>query len=263
MARRERVKGESLGSLYRTLCAEASGGKKDVRRERLLIMEQLGYLKRKTRTAPASTLHLGRFARRRKPPDPKPPQDSKREARERAENRRKLLYSEGVSGALRKIQQLQLKDRPVPPHLWKSLSQAQNAKHLLPTLPDPGPGQYKVIPVRSKGLKRTMGSVPKGVTLLNPLASPPRPPPGPGAYLPLTSQKKTSGYSLVGKDRRVGARGKLPKAKAPSLLRQINAGLEGFEEEEDPDAWTKLEYWFPPKIVERQLVPPADRKSVV
>ena len=33
--KRERVRGETLGSLYRTLCSEADGRRKDVRRERL------------------------------------------------------------------------------------------------------------------------------------------------------------------------------------------------------------------------------------
>ena len=97
--KRERVRGETLGSLYRALCSEADGRRKDVRRERLLIMEQLGYLKRKNRAEPASTLHLGKFARGRPKALPKPPADGAKEARERAENRRKLLYAEGVSSA--------------------------------------------------------------------------------------------------------------------------------------------------------------------
>ena len=57
--KRERVRGETLGSLYRALCSEADGRRKDVRRERLLIMEQLGYLKRKNRAEPAlSLIHI-------------------------------------------------------------------------------------------------------------------------------------------------------------------------------------------------------------
>ena len=123
---RDRVRGETLGALYRALCSEADGRRKDVRRERLLIMEQLGYLKRKNRAAPASTLHLGKFARGRPRALPKPPADGAREARARAENRRKLLYAEGVSSALKKIQQLQIRERPVPQKLWKELQQAQS-----------------------------------------------------------------------------------------------------------------------------------------
>jgi len=143
--KRDRVRGETLGALYRALCSEADGRRKDVRRERLLIMDQLGYLKRKNRAAPASTLHLGKFARGRPKALPKPPADGAREARARAENRRKLLYAEGVSSALKKIQQLQIRERPVPQKLWKELQQAQSNKFLLPNLPDPGPGQYELV----------------------------------------------------------------------------------------------------------------------
>ena len=257
--KRDRVRGETLGALYRALCSEADGRRKDVRRERLLIMEQLGYLKRKNRAAPASTLHLGKFARGRPKALPKPPADGAREARARAENRRKLLYAEGVSSALKKIQQLQIRERPVPPKLWKELQQAQSNKFLLPILPDPGPGQYKLDRDRRKAPKGTMGAPP---SKLSSLISPPRPPPH--SYLSVETQRAYGGFSLVGKDKKVGARNKKPKPKKVSYIRQVNAGLEGFvEPDEDPEAWKKLEYWFPPKknpdqFRDRQLVHPAD-----
>ena len=103
-----------------------------------------------------------------------PPADGAKEARARAENRRKLLYAEGVSSALKKIQQLQIREKPVPQKLWKELQQAQSNKFLLPILPDPGPGQYKLDKERHKALKGTMGSPPKK---LSSLISPPRAPP--------------------------------------------------------------------------------------
>ena len=257
--KRERVRGETLGSLYRALCSEADGRRKDVRRERLLIMEQLGYLKRKNRAEPASTLHLGKFARGRPKALPKPPADGAKEARERAENRRKLLYAEGVSSALKKIQQLQIREKPVPQKLWKELQQAQSNKFLLPILPDPGPGQYKLDKDRHKALKGTMGSPPKK---LSSLISPPRAPPH--SYLSIETKRAYGGFSLVGKDKKVGERNKKPKPKKLSYIRQVNAGLDGFvEPDEDPDAWKKLEYWFPPKkdpdqFKDRQLIHPAD-----
>ena len=257
--KRERVRGETLGSLYRALCSEADGRRKDVRRERLLIMEQLGYLKRKNRAEPASTLHLGKFARGRPKALPKPPADGAKEARERAENRRKLLYAEGVSSALKKIQQLQIREKPVPQKLWKELQQAQSNKFLLPILPDPGPGQYKLDKDRHKALKGTMGSPPKK---LSSLISPPRAPPH--SYLSIETKRAYGGFSLVGKDKKVGERNKKPKPKKVSYIRQVNAGLDGFvEPDEDPDAWKKLEYWFPPKkdpdqFKDRQLIHPAD-----
>ena len=86
-----RVKGDSLGTLYRTLVQESEyGRRKNVRSERLKLIEQLGYIHRRRRTESVGGAGLGVFARARTVPPRRASADVVKEAVDRREARRRL-----------------------------------------------------------------------------------------------------------------------------------------------------------------------------
>ena len=199
-------------------------------------MEQLGYFKGKNRAEPASTLHLGKFARGRPKALPKPPADGEGSSRARRQPPQAAVRRGRVLRTKRSNSYKSGRS-PCPRSSGRSSSRPKATSFYCPILPDPGPGQYKLDKDRHKALKGTMGSPPKK---LSSLISPPRAPPH--SYLSIETKRAYGGFSLVGKDKKVGERNKKPKPKKLSYIRQVNAGLDGFvEPDEDPDAWKKLE----------------------
>lgn len=180
-----RRRGESIGTLYRTLVQESQySRRRNVRSERLMLIEQLGHLHRKKKLTHAASLDLGRIARSKKVPPPRASADVLGEVKEWRERERRSQFASTLADQLKIIQRLQIANEPVPPQRWLELDRAQRARHLLPTVPTPGPGAYR----RMREAPTTpTWSFPRPVvnaTTLHDIRDRGGPePPGPGAYL--------------------------------------------------------------------------------
>ena len=138
------IRGESLGTLYRTIVQEAEySRRRDVRSERLGLIEQLGYVHRKKKVPPPGASGLGSLARSRRVPPPRASADVLADVKMWRERRRRSQFASTLADQLTAIQKLQIANEPVPQQLWLELDRAQRAPHLLPVVPTPGPGAYR------------------------------------------------------------------------------------------------------------------------
>lgn len=142
--RQSRVRGESPGSLYRALCkaGEYDRRPRDLTREGLSVLEELGYVHRKAQTCVPSSNGLGLLARQRPPPHRTSPLDNLRRLREWRERQRRGAMVAEMSDKLAEITQFIATEQHVPQRLWTELDRTVRAPHLRPPQPDPGPGAY-------------------------------------------------------------------------------------------------------------------------
>ncbi|KAH8095359.1 10-hydroxy-9-(phosphonooxy)octadecanoate phosphatase [Aureococcus anophagefferens] len=87
------IRGESLGTLYRTIVQEAEySRRRDVRSERLGLIEQLGYVHRKKKVPPPGASGLGSLARSRRVPPPRASADVLADVKMWRERRRRSHF---------------------------------------------------------------------------------------------------------------------------------------------------------------------------
>ncbi|KAJ8604060.1 hypothetical protein CTAYLR_001745 [Chrysophaeum taylorii] len=129
---------QGVGSLYRTLCAAADYDRpRDLTKERLVILERLGYIHRKKRVE--LNRNHGLLARKRAPP---PRRDTLRESREWRDQRRRVALAMEMGKTVEKIARLQKRGESVPTQIWTELDRVSRAPHHQPPGPPPGPGAY-------------------------------------------------------------------------------------------------------------------------
>ncbi|KAH8058648.1 hypothetical protein JL722_5872 [Aureococcus anophagefferens] len=119
------IRAESLGTLYRTIVQEAEySRRRDVRGERLGLIEQLGYVHRKKKVPPPGASGLGSLARSRRVPPPRASADVLADVKMWRERRRRSQFASTLADQLTAIQRLQIANEPRREP------------------PGPGPGQY-------------------------------------------------------------------------------------------------------------------------
>ena len=103
------IRGESLGTLYRTIVQEAEySRRRDVRSERLGLIEQLGYVHRKKKVPPPGASGLGSLARSRRVPPPRASADVLADVKMWRERRRRSQFASTLADQLTAIQKLQI-----------------------------------------------------------------------------------------------------------------------------------------------------------
>jgi len=178
------IRGESLGTLYRTIVQEAEySRRRDVRSERLGLIEQLGYVHRRKQVPPPGASGLGSLARSRRVPPPRASADVLADVRMWRERRRRSQFASTLADQLAAIQRLQIANEPVPQQLWLELDRAQRAPHLLPAVPTPGPGAYRGVAAPSAAPSASFGPAPDAARRAAEERREP-PGPGPGQYVP-------------------------------------------------------------------------------
>ncbi len=177
------IRGESLGTLYRTIVQEAEySRRRDVRSERLGLIEQLGYVHRKKKVPPPGASGLGSLARSRRVPPPRASADVLADVKMWRERRRRSQFASTLADQLTAIQKLQIANEPVPQQLWLELDRAQRAPQMLPAVPTPGPGAYRKLHEATSMPEFSFGDTPDAARrAAEERAAPPGP--GPGEYL--------------------------------------------------------------------------------
>mmetsp|Transcript_26022 Transcript_26022/g.92820 ORF Transcript_26022/g.92820 Transcript_26022/m.92820 type:complete len:239 (+) Transcript_26022:73-789(+) len=182
----QRVRGETVAALVRGLAAAADGKSRSLRHERLVVIESLGYVHRRRPAERAVDRGLGLVARSRRPDPPTPAADGLAAARSWRERRRRNQFSDEMASKLQALGALQMRDEPVPQQLWLELDRVQRARHLMPPVAPPGPGQF-LRPLRPPG---KLADAPATAWHTPAQKSNDAPPgPGPGTYLPLLEDK--------------------------------------------------------------------------
>lgn len=126
------------------------------------MLEELGYLHRKTKTCLPSSNGLGLLARHRPPLQRASPVDNKRCLREWRERQRRSAMVAEMSDKLAEITQFIANDQRVPQRLWTELDRTVRAPHLRLPQPDPGPGAYlcqRSLPPRRSAPAYTFGEL--------------------------------------------------------------------------------------------------------